>query len=221
MVIDFARAKSVNRVKLLKKMQRSRTVNKALDNQFIDTKWNETQPPTQIWAGSNRLFSCFALLRHWLESNMVNTVIIIGFIGNRLVKTCEILLAYAPPMKKHTFRMRFNARLSFVACIELLESNFLAKLKQMKQKSWLVPANFKLNYGRITFQKLVHAILPTDSHFNVKPNETRAHTRMRNEMAYNGKYNALLFSIEVKRTTHELPEFLFVMNLLQRQANCL
>lgn len=38
MVIGFARAKSVNRVKLLKKMQRSRTVNKALDNQFIDMK---------------------------------------------------------------------------------------------------------------------------------------------------------------------------------------
>lgn len=185
-------------------------------------KWNAATDPNMSRLKSIVQLFCFAPTLIGVEygKHVNNNWLYRKSIG----KTCEILLAYAlpkVPMEKHTFRMRFNARLSFVACIELLESNFLAKLKQMKQKSWLVPANFKLNYGRITFQKLVHAILPTDSHFNVKPNETRAHTRMRNEMAYNGKYNALLFSIEAKCTAHNLPEFLFVMNLLQRQANCL
>lgn len=82
---------------------------------------------------------------------------------------------------------------------------FLAKQKKTQQNKWnteivIISGQFSIELWQNRIRKLVHAILPTDFHFNV--NCTQCMERVCvcvcaecDEKSVDGKYNALLFSL--------------------------
>lgn len=89
-----------------------------------------------------------------------------------IVRTCEILLAYVSNERENKTLPVFVdiTYLHFFRCIQLYWNAGVGFLGQNGEQTktdsiGLFPGNFQLNYGRITFQKLVQPILPTDFHF--------------------------------------------------------
>lgn len=121
------------------------------------------------------------------------------------MRTCEILLAYASNERENETLPVFVdiTYLHFFRCIQLywtIGVNFLGQNGEQTKTDiiGLFPGNFQLNYGRITFRKLVQPILPTDFHFtNGTSFAIQCLMRKLREM-----HNALLFF-----NRYYLPEF--------------